>query len=62
MFSIFFIEFRFRDRTQKLDIQHLAKVTKERIYSIAVHPSCEKVLACAGDKSGNIGIWDVVTH
>ncbi|XP_065655742.1 WD repeat-containing protein 76 isoform X2 [Hydra vulgaris] len=50
---------KFQEETQKLDIKYAAKVTKDRIYSIAIHPSCDKILACAGDKSGNVGIWDV---
>ncbi|CAG8562428.1 6918_t:CDS:2 [Dentiscutata erythropus] len=35
------------------------KVTPERIYSIAVHPAKEKVLAAAGDRDGWLGFWDV---
>ncbi|CAG8729267.1 12326_t:CDS:2, partial [Dentiscutata heterogama] len=35
------------------------KVTPDRIYSIAVHPAKEKVLAAAGDKEGWLGFWDV---
>lgn len=37
----------------------VAKVVPDRIYGIAVHPSTDKVLAAAGDKSGYVGIWDV---
>jgi len=36
----------------------VAKVVPERIFSIAVHPGHEKVVAAAGDKRGNIGLWD----
>ena len=45
----------------KITPQQVAKVTKERIYSVAIHPSREKVLVCAGDKSGSLGMWDVVS-
>lgn len=34
------------------------KITPERIYSICFHPSREKPLVFAGDKVGNIGIFD----
>ena len=37
----------------------VAKVTPERIYSVAAHPSEDKLVACAGDKWGYIGLWDV---
>ncbi|XP_071795385.1 WD repeat-containing protein 76-like isoform X1 [Asterias amurensis] len=46
----------------KLAPEHLAKVTKDRIFSVAVHPSETKVIACAGDKWGRIGVWDVDSH
>mmetsp|Transcript_30453 Transcript_30453/g.62778 ORF Transcript_30453/g.62778 Transcript_30453/m.62778 type:complete len:604 (+) Transcript_30453:193-2004(+) len=36
----------------------VAKVTPERIYSVACHPSPHQIIACAGDKSGHIGIWN----
>ena len=45
----------------KITPQQVAKVTKERIYSVAVHPSREKVLVCGGDKGGRLGMWDVVS-
>jgi len=37
----------------------VAKVTPERIYSVACHPSPERIIACAGDKTGHLGIWNV---
>jgi len=37
----------------------VAKVTPDRIYSVAAHPSEDKLIACAGDKGGHIGLWDV---
>lgn len=37
----------------------VAKVCPERIYSVACHPSPDKIIACAGDKWGNLGIWNV---
>lgn len=35
------------------------KVSSERIYSVAVHPSKDKILVAAGDKVGSLGFWDV---
>ena len=37
----------------------VAKVTPERIYSVTTHPSASKLIICAGDKVGHVGIWDV---
>lgn len=37
----------------------VAKVTPDRIISVATHPSESKLIACAGDKWGYIGLWDV---
>lgn len=34
-------------------------ITPERIYYIGMHPSTTKPLVFAGDKVGNLGIWDV---
>lgn len=36
----------------------IAKVVQERIYSVAVHPSREKIIVSAGSKAGAFGIWD----
>mmetsp|Transcript_18201 Transcript_18201/g.37432 ORF Transcript_18201/g.37432 Transcript_18201/m.37432 type:complete len:644 (+) Transcript_18201:117-2048(+) len=37
----------------------VCKVTPDRIYSVATHPSHSKLICCAGDKQGYIGLWDV---
>ncbi|KAL7498192.1 hypothetical protein ACHAWT_006086 [Skeletonema menzelii] len=37
----------------------VAKVTPERIYSVACHPNPSHIIACAGDKRGHVGIWNV---
>lgn len=37
----------------------VAKVTPDRIYSVTTHPSESKMIACAGDKQGYVGLWDV---
>ncbi|KAI8905808.1 WD repeat-containing protein [Gorgonomyces haynaldii] len=35
------------------------KTTKEMIYTMAMHPSKEKLLAAMGDKQGNLVFWNV---
>jgi WD40 repeat protein len=37
----------------------VAKVTPERIYSVTCHPSPHHIIACAGDKKGHVGVWNV---
>ena len=37
----------------------VAKVTPDRIFSVACHPSESKLICCAGDKKGYVGLWDV---
>jgi WD40 repeat protein len=37
-------------------------ITPERIYYIGMHPSPAKPLVFAGDKVGNLGIWDCFGH
>lgn len=41
------------------DERSVAKVTPERIYSVACHPSASRLLVCAGDKAGHLGVWNV---
>jgi hypothetical protein len=41
------------------DERNVAKVTPDRIYSVAAHPSPEQLVVCAGDKQGYVGIWNV---
>jgi WD40 repeat protein len=42
-----------------LDAVEVAKVTPDRIYSVACHPSSESLIVVAGDKTGHIGLWNV---
>ncbi|XP_013390792.1 WD repeat-containing protein 76 [Lingula anatina] len=46
-------------KRMKLHEDRVAKVVKDRIFSVAVHPSETRVFVCAGDKWGKIGLWDV---
>lgn len=50
------------DRILALEVDDedlVAKVTPDRIYGIATHPTRDKLIVCAGDKGGHVGIWDV---
>ena len=38
----------------------VAKVVPDRVFSLAIHPSPTLLLAAAGDKSGHVGLWDVL--
>jgi hypothetical protein len=40
----------------------VAKVTPDRIYGMAVHPSPDSLIVCAGDKTGCVGMWKVPSH
>jgi hypothetical protein len=37
----------------------VAKVVPDRIYGMAVHPHRDRLLVCAGDKQGYVGLWQV---
>lgn len=37
----------------------VAKLAPLRMTSVAFHPSDHKIIAAAGDKGGNVGLWDV---
>ena len=41
------------------DDHNVTKVTPDRIYSVACHPSPDKLIVCAGDKQGYVGMWNV---
>ena len=38
---------------------HVAKVTPDRIYAVACHPSPDSLIVGAGDKLGHVGLWNV---
>lgn len=46
----------------KLSNSQITKVTKDRIFSLAVAPVTDKVLVLAGDKWGKVGLWDIVSE
>ena len=38
----------------------VAKVVPSRIFSLALHPSSTLLVAAVGDKSGHVGLWDML--
>lgn len=55
--------FRFLQNFSKVQIteERVRKVVKSRIFSVAVHPTVDKILVGAGGKWGAVGLWDVVS-
>ena len=51
----------YKERISKLGVKinNVRKVVPSRITTMAFHPSCDKTIICAGDKAGNIGVWNV---
>lgn len=43
----------------KITPERVAKVVPNRIFSLAIHPTEDKLLVAAGGKWGSIGFWDV---
>jgi len=41
-----------------INSEQVAKVVPDRIFSVALHPGGEKLVAAAGDKWGKVGLWD----
>lgn len=46
------------DKYSKLSCTDVAKLVQHRITSTLVHPSEDKTIVAAGDKRGNLGIWN----
>uniref|UniRef100_A0A670ZHU9 WD repeat-containing protein 76 n=1 Tax=Pseudonaja textilis TaxID=8673 RepID=A0A670ZHU9_PSETE len=61
-FSLFWPSYKARLRRMVLREEHVAKVVASRICSVAVHPSESRTLVAAGDKWGQIGLWDLVKN
>ncbi|KAK4684658.1 hypothetical protein P7C73_g5516, partial [Tremellales sp. Uapishka_1] len=51
---------RLRDAMKGMCLVANAKVTMDRVYSMAVHPEKTKTLVLVGDKQGMLGIWDAM--
>ena len=61
-FLSFFLIFSYKRCLGRLKIKedHIAKLVPHRIFSMAFHPAKYKTLVVAGDKWGNLGIWNAV--
>ncbi|NP_001090070.1 WD repeat-containing protein 76 [Xenopus laevis] len=46
-------------QTMTLREETVAKVVQNRIFSVAIHPSESRTIVAAGDKWGQIGLWDL---
>ncbi|XP_030048746.1 LOW QUALITY PROTEIN: WD repeat-containing protein 76 [Microcaecilia unicolor] len=46
-------------KRMRLQQGSVTKVVKNRIFSLAFHPSENRTLVAAGDKWGQVGVWDV---
>lgn len=52
--------YELQNRINNLSLEDVStKICPDRIYSITCHPSPNKLVVCAGDKQGNLGIWNV---
>jgi hypothetical protein len=49
-----------RKQLSPMVIRSRAKVTQDRVYSMAYHPEVTKDLIFVGDKHGQLGIWDAL--
>ncbi|CAD6883867.1 unnamed protein product [Tilletia caries] len=47
-----------KEELNKMELRAVSKVIKERIYTMAFHPTTDKDLIFAGDKRGAIAIWE----
>ncbi|KAG1651017.1 WD repeat-containing protein 76 [Nymphon striatum] len=57
-------EYLVKNKFESLQLQekNVAKVVPNRIFSVEIHPSINKLLVFAGDRKGYLGIWDVHAH
>eukprot|EP00090_Calanus_glacialis_P002643 TRINITY_DN11976_c0_g1_i1.p1 TRINITY_DN11976_c0_g1~~TRINITY_DN11976_c0_g1_i1.p1 ORF type:complete len:647 (-),score=230.67 TRINITY_DN11976_c0_g1_i1:29-1969(-) len=54
--------FSFKSSISSLSIKEelVAKVVPGRIFALAIHPSSTPLVAAVGDKSGHVGLWDIL--
>ncbi|KAM4749059.1 WD repeat-containing protein 76-like [Rhinophrynus dorsalis] len=52
---------RYSASLKKMTIREeaVAKVVQNRVFSVAIHPSESRTLVAAGDKCGQVGLWDM---
>ncbi|NWQ82037.1 WDR76 protein, partial [Columbina picui] len=63
MADVFMALCRYQDSLSSMVLseENIRKVVKYRVCSMAIHPSQSIVLVAAGDKSGQVGLWNVVS-
>ena len=44
-----------------MNANSVRKIVWGKTTAMAIHPSCDKTIVCAGDTCGNIGFWNVVS-
>ncbi|GAA6001113.1 hypothetical protein JCM10207_007417 [Rhodosporidiobolus poonsookiae] len=49
---------KLKKATADLDLRAIVKIIPDRIYSMTVHPTPDRDIVFAGDKSGRIALWD----
>lgn len=49
---------RLRETFENMSMKAVKKITPDRVYSLAVHPTTEKDLVFVGDRKGWMGIWN----
>lgn len=47
-----------RKTFEKMSMREVKKITPDRVYSLAVHPTTDKDLVFVGDRKGWLGIWN----
>lgn len=64
MADVFTALCRYQDSLSSMVLseENIRKVVKYRVCSMAIHPSQSIVLVAAGDKSGQVGLWNVVSR
>ena len=49
---------RLRATFDNMSLKAVKKITPDRVYSLAVHPTTDKDLVFVGDRKGWLGIWN----
>ncbi|KAL7344078.1 WD40-repeat-containing domain protein [Rhodotorula toruloides] len=49
---------KLRKEMDPLELRAIVKIIPERIYSMVIHPDTQRDLMFAGDKVGNVALWD----
>ena len=50
------------EESGEVEEDYVCKVVPDRIYGITTHPSMDRLLVCAGDKQGYVGLWNATSR